>query len=259
MSQKKTAIVTVIAALGFLILTVAMAFGAVADDDVREDVTVMTTSTIEDIVLDIGDLADGESRTFERDGKTVVVTRHGEALDVTVEGEGEASKHLLVRGAGDAKRTIRISTSDHGAGEHVPLVWVATTDDGDEVKVTRRVEVRKNDDGTVEVTVNGEPVDPDQLKELDEVDGLQQIVVDVDSDAHVLGLGEHAWTTFDKDTGRISFHCENDGTDVSVPKDKVGSGVVSCPICGTPMEKVERSHVKIFQIRTDPPAKTETH
>jgi hypothetical protein len=67
-------------------MTLAAAAAAVAGEAIRKHEIVLATGD-ETVTIDAADLADGETRTIEANGKTIQITRNGDQLSVSVDGQ----------------------------------------------------------------------------------------------------------------------------------------------------------------------------
>jgi len=182
----------------------------------------------------LGDLADGESRTFKGEHGTVTVTRKGEQLEVTIEGE-------------DGERTVAVTSAEDGDGRIVLRTLGA--DDEPRVFVMRHAGSK---DGAVWTGEDGKTI------EIREGDGH---AVFVGGGHHRHGFigegGEHvtvvgagdgfAWSTGGKEM--VHFRCAEDDVLVAGPKDTLEAAAPSCPVCGKAMEKLAGAKHRTVQVK----------
>jgi len=223
---------------------VALVF-ADGGSELRKMVKVNVNGEVESLELD--DLADGETREFDAGEHTVMVTRTGDELFVTLDGEEIGSP---------------------GSGSD-PLVWV--TRDGLTEPVgeagARRVVILKSDcegdcEGASELRTITIHADCD-----DEIEDCEQIDVDIDSmdeveihklhvDGHphamfmASGDGPHPMImkTLSMRNDMVRYRCEETGSELLVKKEDAVADSYVCPATGCVMEKVTEPEVKVVKV-----------
>jgi hypothetical protein len=251
MRMSKPAVVAVAVAAA-LIITVTLSVGAEAPDAEKKHKMIIKTSDASPVELDLDTLADGESRTFDLDKGRVTATRRGDQIELEIDdGEGKVKK-MLLSGDGDASKVF-IARAGKGCAiataegdEAHKMMWVgeggkafaighaegeagtAVDVDGDVFTVHKhRVMIKEaeghdchleGDEGHMEVTVMATEGD----------EGLVDI-----------------WLSHCKD--KVSFHCPDDETTLSVDAEKVTPAGFACPVCGRSMEKVEHHQPRVMR------------
>lgn len=190
------------------------------------EVTVDINGVEEVIRLD--DLAEGETRTFDVGGHTLVVARAGDHLTVTSEGGPAGAPGV----PGEALET---------------MVWV---DDGGEPGVRKKVIVVRDGDGENRYTVELDGDEIDLEGELDvEVerivgDGAHALFIASDGAKRapiILGAGARP--------GMVRYRCGETGSELLIPEADALQESYICPATSCVMTRVEEPAVEVITIR----------
>ena len=172
----------------------------------------------------IGDLRDGESRTFQGKYGTVTVTRKGDALEVKVDGE-DGEQHISVTSGEGGEGRIVVRKIEGGDEPHVIVMRHAGTKDG-AAWTGEDGEVVEIEEGDAHAVFVG--------------DATHRHVFIGEDGAHAtaIGTGEgFAWSSGGKEM--LHFRCAEDDVIVGGPKEKLDTLAPSCPVCGKAMQKLE--------------------
>ncbi len=228
----------ILAALLVALGGLAVAFAEPADSDPTASphgkVTVIVGSDRQTVT--VSDLADGEARTIAAGPHEVVVTRHGDRLDVTVDGEAVAAHGFRFGPVSEGGKRVWVEREQESERPHadddrheVTMKWVMSDDeeaDGEPVEI--RIESARSDaagEDTVMVFVGG------------------------DHPGHVAMIAPDAeFITSD----RVTFRCSADGTVLRMDKDKATQERYLCPVCGRAMERSVVPHVKVLRMAAPP-------
>ena len=196
-------------------------------------VVVVTGDESQTVVL--GDLADGEARTIAAGSHEVVVTRHGDRLDVTLDGEALAPKTLRVHRSARADTQVWIERDrdDESADEEihrhkVRMKWV-TADDGEK---------------------DGEPIEVRIESDEPGAEGERTVMVFVGDGGpgDVVAAPDIALVAPDT----VVYRCPEDGTVLRMDRDKATQESYLCPVCGREMEKSSTPHVEFLRMAAPP-------
>jgi len=223
--MKRSTVVQLVAAALVILGGLALAFAG----EGRTEVTVETTAGGQAVVMvngerhevSIGDLAEGEQRTFSAGEHTITVQRVGDELKVDLDGHGLGEPGC----AGTAKLVWVGEEGEHG--EHVVV------HKGEGAKVRKKVVIVTGDDAEgegVRVETGGEG---EAVKVIRTGDALA-LVPDI---AQL--------------ENRVTYRCSEDGTTVSMAKDKATQATYTCPVCGRVMEKVDAPKVRVMTFISD--------
>jgi rubrerythrin len=212
--MKRTTVVQVVAAI--LVVLGGLAF--VFAEERRIEVRVEANDGNQAIVMingerhevSIGDLAEGEQRTFTAGEHTVTVQRVGEELTVNLDGHG-----LGKPGCAHSEKMVWVGEE----GEHAEHVMVH---EGDGAKVHKKVVIVTGDDAEgagYRFETGGEGEDVKVIR----VDDALEVVSE-----------------------RVTFRCSEDGTTLRIAKDKATQSSYTCPVCGRVMEKAEAPEVRVM-------------
>jgi len=182
----------------------------------------------------LGDLADGESRTFQGKSGTVTVTRKGDALEVAINGE-------------DGERTVVVTSPEGGEGK----LLLRKVEGGAEPHVVVRRHAGATD-GAAWTGKDGE------LVEITEGDahavfvgpaGHRHVFVG-ESGAHATAAGGgdgFVWSTGGAEV--LHFRCAEDDVFVGGPKEKLDTVAPVCPVCGKAMERLAGARHRSVQVK----------
>ncbi len=219
------------------------------DPELRKMVKVNVNGDIESLELD--DLADGETREFDAGEHAVTVTRRGDELFVSLDGE---------------------EIGGPGPGSD-PLVWVTKDEfieSGGEGGARRVVIVKRDCEGDCEgegefrtITVHA---DCD-----DEIEDCEEIDIDIESvdeliagaQVHKMHVTGHPHTVFmtSEDghhpmiiksgmahAGMVRYRCEESGSELLLKEEDAVADTYLCPATGCVMEKVTEPEVKVIKV-----------
>lgn len=253
-----------VAAIVALILSGLLAYGAGAETTQRTVVLHLDAHTDGVVMLD--DLAVGESRTVTtEDGRPVTITRETEGLRLVIGGHDGASDREIVVDTGltPGRRTVVLRVGEDGEVSERRVITLGVPGHGwkgllegeefDPEKLQHhmeRVRERLRDlelDATLRESLSREEWREVVEKALQHARTAREAYGDVLKDLRIelrrLPGGEDAedwsllvpgWTG--AAGGRV-FRCPNDGVRVRVPGEAEVAGVLSCPVCGQPMEE----------------------
>jgi hypothetical protein len=205
---------------------------------------------VEELRLD--DLADGESRHFAAGDHTITVTRQGDRLELTHDGEDFASMHHAVH------------------GHH--MVWVGDHEDcesdahGDATAQKVIVVKRGDEPGTqVEARVfclggdhEGEAtIDIEEIETRLEAAGLEGLELDVKDEKvfimkmdgespHPIVIEGHGWDGADM----VRYRCQESGSMLLVPAEDAIEDVYVDPATGCLLERVQEPERRVLKIIT---------
>ncbi len=212
--MKRSTVVQMVAAI--LVVLGGLAF--VFAEERRIEVTVEATDGNQAVVMvngerhevSIGDLAEGERRTFTAGEHTITVQRVGDQLKVDLDGHG-----LGKPGCEHAEKMVWVGEE----GEHAEHVIVH---EGEGATVRKKV-----------VIVTGDDAEGAGYRFQTGSEGDDVKVIRVDDALKVVSEG-------------IVFRCSEDGTTLRIAKDKATQSSYTCPVCGRVMEKVEAPEVRVM-------------
>lgn len=224
-----------------LAAVIVVAGGAVlafadGDGEVRKMVKVNVNGDVDSLELE--DLADGETRTFDAGEHTVTVTRDGDELSVLLDGEplgGPGGEHmvwvtedeLLKEGDGGARRVMIVKK--HGEGE------------GEVRTITIHAECDHEDDDCEKLAID--------VESLDEID-----INDLEGHPHAMvmtsGDGAHPMIVKTRATrvGMVRYRCEETGSELLVKQEDATADSYVCPATGCVMERVTEPEVKVIKV-----------
>ena len=167
-----------------------------------------------------------------------MITRHGDSLDVTLDGERVAAKALRFESASGGGKRVWIESrqeserSVEGAHQHqVAMKWVMAGDgeaDGEPVEI--RIESAM----------------PDEAGE----DTVMVFVGNGNSSDAAMIAPEADFILSDS----VTYRCPADGTVLRMDRDKATQESYLCPVCGRVMERTAVPHVKVLRIAAPPAA-----
>lgn len=203
-------------------------------------ITVDVNGVSETIELD--DLTDGESRSFDVGGHELVVKRVGDALTVISDGHafgdhGDAM-HQMVWVTDDGK-TIEIDRDCAGAGDKMIVMKIDADDhDGD----AQRSYVIKLDGD--ELSHDGEhEIDIEEIIAAHGHGGHGAIFITDDGDVQPL-IGVH-----DVHGDMVTYRCEETGATLMLKKEDAVEDSYVCPATGCVMTKVETPAARVIKIK----------
>ena len=230
----------------------------------------------------IDDLAVGESRVFTTlSGRTVTITRGVQDTRMVLSGrDGEADREIVLdAGSTPGRRMVFVEgDQDGGLTEKRVIVLKGTGDregfwlgDGpvDEEKLGRHLEKVRKHLEELDVTVN-HVLSREELDRImeearrqagrarDEADrAMKEMRVHIHRLSAPEGNREERVMRAPRPLmaeGGTRFVCPKDGVRVRVPQDTDVSGPLSCPVCGSAMERQEVSPDEIRLVRRTPRA-----
>jgi hypothetical protein len=147
--------------MAWLFLAAALVVGAAGAGTGNKRHLVVKVDGGDTIELNLDDLADGETRTFDQRGKTIEVTRNGDEMFVTVDGkrlDGVGTKkvvlHTTETSEGDAATEKRIVVWHAGEGDAAEIVAYRCPEDGTQVLVRR-----ENASDSMQCPLDGRPLE----------------------------------------------------------------------------------------------------
>ena len=182
----------------------------------------------------IGDLRDGESRTFQGKTGAVTVTRKGDALEVKVDGEG-GEQHISVTSGEGGEGRIVVRKIEGGDEPHVIVMRHAGTKDG---------AAWTGEDGkTIEIAAG-------DAHAVFAGDAKHRHVFTGEDGAHTTMVGTGEGFTWSRGGAEMMhFRCGDDDVIFGGPKEKLDTLAPSCPVCGKAMQKIEGPKHKTFTVK----------
>ncbi len=218
----------------------------------NEEITVDINGVSETIKLE--DMAEGEERTFDVGGHSIIVKRINDKLTLVHDGDMMAKMHH-VGGHGDLVWVAEGDEGDHGAHKVIIMkegvVKVEEAGDNvmffgeDEHGSTHDVFIMKNEDGDIDLEALKEQFGEDfdeihtahgthVVKLIGEGDGEHPIMVE--------RMGFHGGGDF------VTFRCEESGSMLRVKADDTLLDDYIDPVSGCLMKKVEHHGPKVITI-----------
>jgi hypothetical protein len=225
---------------GGALLALAAPRGEAAVADQR--VVVKLDDTMQ--TIDLEELADGESRELAAGEHLVTVTRHGDRLEVLLDGKELGAPEL---GDDELKKMVWVGKDD-GAAPTERRVVVIKEAAGSEGEEMRTVVIRtRGGAGDEEVEVDVEALAGGEWSELDAA-------------AH--GKGTMIFTSAEPGSepvvvmepgrcpGMVRYRCEATGSELLVDKNQATAESYVCPATGCVMTRVEEPEVRVIKVVT---------
>ena len=220
---------------------IALAGPADVEGGADQRVVVKVDDAVETLALD--DLADGESREFAAGDHTVTVTRHGDKLEVLLDGDelmgGLPGSHRL-------DTMVWVGEGDETAIESERKVVVQGAGEGSGELRTYMIRTRKGE-GDEEIDVDVEAITGSDGANLDELHamghGKTMIFTSAEAGARpivVAGPGLR--------DNMVRYRCADSGSELLVPKEQALADSYVCPATGCVMTRVDEPEVHVIKI-----------
>jgi len=207
-------------------------------DEISVDINGVTE------VIQLDDLADGESRTFDVGDHEIEVRRVGDELELVDEGFDVGMHggdlHNLVWVTEDGKRIEIDGGETDASGQHVMVMKVAGDGDEDGEPQTYTVEI----DGD-RVLLDGEPVvDVDEIIMRNRGEYPHGVFISGGED------GDHVkvFRSVVKGGDLVTYRCEETGSILMVKRDDAIEDAYICPATGCLMTRVEEPDVHMITV-----------
>jgi len=277
---------TLLAAILLLLGGALLAFSAEVkvNVDKKSGSTQTVTVVLNDVAhtVSLGDLKEGEARTFGKGDDAVTVTRKGDRLLVTTKDdeEPEGGQRIIIVRDEDGKRLEKsIQMKVERLGRRAERMAarcrrhekrLQMSHEASE-KLRERLEKLKQRLSTLDLKQGKVPQDV-----LEELESLQlPEPPDFDDDVFLVRPRAHVWVSGDddedarvmvlglpshhrhgarglwwvsEDDNAVSFHCDKDDVTLRVPEAEAKGRTFKCPICGAAMQEVKpvREHSKVI-------------
>lgn len=203
-----------------------------------EQVVVKVDDTMQTIALE--ELADGETREIAAGERTLTVTRHGDRLEVLLDGKELGAS---CAGCDQLDKMVWVGKED-GSEPTARRVVVLKEAAGGEGEAAHTVVVRTRRAGDEKVEVDVEALAGGEWSELDAAGGTRTMIfTSAEPGAEPVVVAAPG-----RRLGVVRYRCEATGSELLVDKDRATAESYVCPATGCVMTRVEEPEVRVIKV-----------
>lgn len=204
-----------------------------------EQVVVKVDDTMQTITLE--ELADGESREIAAGERTVTVTRHGDRLEVLLDGKELGAPGL---GGDELEKMVWVGKNDGAepAARRVVVVKEAAQREGEP---PHTVVIRTRSPGDEEVEVDVEALAGGEWSELDAAAHGKGTMIFTSAEP---GAEPVVVMEAGRRPGMVRYRCEASGSELLVPAEAAVAESYVCPATGCVMTRVEEPELRVIKV-----------